>query len=433
MLVRLWASPTERLGPLTVAATTNGRYSDNPDRDWMLRALRGDITSDAAYQIVRNTRWMWRSQLLNDPEAVAALNIGDNAHIDDPARFEPLDETWQQPFDPDPATTAAFEQRAGQDDFADGYQPEWDLDTPPDPQETFIDWSTFWDDEGTDEEWLVDQVFARGRGHALYAQAKQGKSLFVLHAAARLAATNPAADVVYLDYEMTRSDIRDRLEDMGYGPADDLSRLHYALLPSIPPLDTIDGANALLELVRAVQRPSCDLLAVIDTTGRAVVGEENSNDTIRGFYRWTGSALKRHEVTWVRLDHAGKDATKGQRGGSAKNDDVDIVWKLKAGDQGAIILHREAARMAWVPEKVSFTRSDGPLRYVAGPEAWPAGTKHLADELAALGLPADITRNKARAALKEAGVSAANDVLGAALRFRRTGLRTALTELQRTV
>lgn len=298
----------------------------------------------------------------------------------------------------------------------------------PDPPQTFINWNDFWAEDTTDEEWLVDQVFAKGRGHALYAQAKQGKSLFVLHAAARLATTNPHVDVIYLDYEMTRSDVRDRLEDMGYGPTNDLSRLHYALLPAIPPLDTLEGANALLELVAGVQRPDCDLFIVIDTTGRAVIGEENSNDTIRGFYRWTGSALKRLQVTWVRLDHAGKDATKGQRGGSAKNDDVDVVWKLQAGDNGAITLHREAARMSWVTDKVTFTRHDAPLRYTPGPEMWPAGTKDIADQLDQLGLPPDISRNKAREAINQAGVKASNDVLGAAVRWRASqARRTDLT------
>ena len=295
------------------------------------------------------------------------------------------------------------------------------------PVHPFIIWDDFWAEDTTDEEWLIDQVFAKGRGHALYAQAKQGKSLFVLERSARLAVTNPDCDVVYLDYEMTRSDVRDRLTDMGYGPGDDLTRLHYALLPALPPLDTLEGANALLELCTSVHRPSCDLFVVIDTTGRAVIGEENSNDTIRGFYRWTGSALKRNEVTWVRLDHAGKDVTKGQRGGSAKNDDVDIVWKLSAGDAGAITLHREAARMSWVPDHITFSRSDAPLRYETGPEMWPAGTKDLAGELDQLGLPTDIGRNKARAAINEAGISASNEVLGAACRWRASKARSDLS------
>lgn len=112
---------------LTVAPpTSNGRYSNDPDRDWMLRALRGETTSEAAYQIVANTRWMWRNgQLAADQEAITALNIGDNKHLDDPLRFAPLEETWQPPGDYDPTTQAAFDERAQEPDFAAGYQP-WD-------------------------------------------------------------------------------------------------------------------------------------------------------------------------------------------------------------------------------------------------------------------------------------------------------------------
>ena len=301
------------------------------------------------------------------------------------------------------------------------------------PQAMFLNWDDFWAEEPTDEEWLIDQVFARGRGHALYAQAKQGKSLFVLHAAARLAVTNPDADVIYLDYEMTRSDVRDRLEDMGYGPTDNLTRLHYALLPAIPPLDTAEGAYALIELCDTVQRPDSDLFVVVDTTGRAVEGEENSNDTIRGFYRWTGTALKRRQITWVRLDHAGKDITKGQRGGSAKNDDVDIVWKLQAGDDGAITLHCDAARMSWVRPQITFTRHNGPLRYTPGADMWPAGTKDIADHLDALGLPNETSRRCAKPALTEAGIACSNDVLAAAIRYRKSARRNDMSWIENSL
>src|SRR5215207_7410755 len=69
---------------------------------------------------------------------------------------------------------------------------------------------------------------------------------------------------------------------------------------------------------------------------RAVAGEENSADTLRNFNRHTGSLLKRHGNTWWRADHSGKDPTKGARGTSAKNDDVDIVWQLNRTESGAV-------------------------------------------------------------------------------------------------
>jgi Fe2+ transport system protein FeoA len=47
-------------------------------------------------------------------------------------------------------------------------------------------------------------------------------------------------------------DLRERLEGFGYGPDDDLSLLHYALLPTIDPLDTELGAAYVVDA--AVQR-----------------------------------------------------------------------------------------------------------------------------------------------------------------------------------
>lgn len=286
------------------------------------------------------------------------------------------------------------------------------------PDSPFLNWHELFTEEGSDDEWLYEDVFALGRGHAVYAMHKQGKSLFLLYCAAHLATTRTDIDVVYVDYEMTRSDIRERLEDMGYGTDSDLTRLHYALLPSIPPLDTAEGMAALLDLVERVQRPNCHLFVVIDTTARAAQGEENSADTYRDFYRWTGSALKRRGITWVRLDHAGKDPTKGQRGSSSKGDDVDVVWRLQQADNG-IVLHRDAARMSWVNEKVTFTIRTDPLRYERADFLWPAGTTGLAATLDRLDVPLGASKRQARQMLTEADEKAGSELLLKALRWRR--------------
>jgi hypothetical protein len=114
-----------------------------------------------------------------------------------------------------------------------------------------VDWSKFWAGDHTEEDWLAYPLIPRGRSIALYAPAKAGKSTIVLSLVAALATgrdilgfgPSPAADVLYLDYEMTEADLAERLSELGYGPDDDLSRLHYALLPSLPPLDTPAGAS----------------------------------------------------------------------------------------------------------------------------------------------------------------------------------------------
>jgi hypothetical protein len=288
--------------------------------------------------------------------------------------------------------------------------PTWD-DHADDP--VFVDWPTLWDDDDHTE-WLYEPVLALGRGHAIYADAKQGKSLFILWVCTQLTARDDT-DIVYLDYEMTRDDLRERLDDMGYGPHSNLERIHYALLPSLPPLDTGEGAGALLRLCDQIQVPERRLFVVIDTFGRAAEGEENSNDTARDFYRWTGTPLKRRQITYVRLDHAGKDVTKGQRGGSAKRDDVDVVWKLTQQDEGGIKLHRDAARMSWIPETVAFGMTKEPLGFDPELETWPADTRKVADQLDLLGVPLDASYNQAR----KAGVEGRKQTVLKALKFRR--------------
>jgi hypothetical protein len=282
----------------------------------------------------------------------------------------------------------------------------------------FIDWSELWTMHLGGEDWIFEPLFARGRGHSLYARAKQGKSLLVLWAAARLA-TVGGVTVVYLDYEMSLADVHDRLIDMGYGPGTDLSNLHYALIPSLPALNSEAGARALHELIRSVWDGTDELFVVIDTISRAVDGKENSNDTIQDFFKYSGTMLKKLEATWVRLDHAGMDAKKGARGGSTKADDVDVVWYLSSKDD-TVKLHRDAARVPWIPEDVTFVRKSKPLSFeLKGGHVYSAKEKAIAAELDDLGVPVRCTVAEAQAALSAAGKGKRKEDVGVAVRYRK--------------
>jgi KaiC/GvpD/RAD55 family RecA-like ATPase len=283
----------------------------------------------------------------------------------------------------------------------------------------YIDWEHFWATDHTEEEWLFQDVIALGRAHAVYAKHGVGKSLFTTYLAARMA-TEGKAVVQYLDFEMTEADLWERLSDMGYSSKDDLSRLHYALLPSLPPLDTQAGADALLTAVGSLleEHRGDPVITVVDTMSRAIVGEENSADTFRNFYRYSGLGLKQRGVTWMRLDHAGKDRQQGQRGSSSKGDDVDIVWRLSRTDNG-IRLDREKARMSWVPETTTFGRFEGPLRYLPVVRDWPDGTASLANLLDRLGLPLDASSRACQEKLREIDEGRQNTLICAALRWRR--------------
>lgn len=290
-----------------------------------------------------------------------------------------------------------------------------------------IDWPAFWSREHIGEDWLVEPVLPRGRQVALWASHKTGKSLITLEMAAGLATgravlaqpEGPPVDVVYLDMEMTEDDLHERLSDMGYGPEVDLSRLHYYLLPWLPPLDTDAGGR---ELVAIAQHHGAAAV-VIDTMSRVISGEENSADTIRAFYRHTGLPLKSLGVSVLRLDHGGKDPAKGQRGTSSKGDDVDVVWKLSPLDSG-LQLKKDVARMTWVPDAVTLTREEAPLRHVVTSGlGYLAGTKDVADELEEMGVDPSLSLRAIVKAYRDAGRTAGNDVLRSAAKFHKSNER----------
>jgi len=306
-------------------------------------------------------------------------------------------------------------------------------DTPQDPLEppepppwqvALIDWPEFWKHEQIERDFLINPLLVRGRGHALYASAKVGKSLLMLEAAAACATdtacmwTQPRGEpltVVYFDMEMTEDDLRARILDLGYTDTDDLSHLHYYLLPSLPALDTAEGGSVVEQIVGDHHAD----IVVIDTMARVIEGEENNADTYRAFYRHTGTRLKRRKVTWSRLDHAGKDPTKGQRGSSAKADDVDIVWQMKTTNSG-LQLRATHRRIPWVPEVITLRRDTTPLRHQIIGGDYPTGTADLARRLDDAGAPLwDLTRRQARALLTDTGHKATTELIVPAIQFRQ--------------
>ena len=150
-----------------------------------------------------------------------------------------------------------------------------------------IDWPPFWAEEST-ASFLVDPLLPKGRQVVLYAPAKAGKSELALWTAAKAATGQDLfgnsiepVTVLYLDLEMTEDDVKERLDDFGYGPHTDLSQLCYSQHPGIPPLDTARGGEALESEITALGAE----LVIIDTLSKVVEGEENAADTYLAFAR----------------------------------------------------------------------------------------------------------------------------------------------------
>ena len=305
--------------------------------------------------------------------------------------------------------------------------PPWDAaDSPGDSWGLVpVDWSTFWNDDGGAADWAIEPLVPAGRCTALYSVAKSGKSLLALDIAAAAATgrsvlgqeSRPPVTVLYVDLEMTSADLRERLADLGYGPDDDLSRLVYLQLPAMPGLDSDLGGELLVDM--AIRHLAT--VVVIDTMARAVAGEENSADTYRNFYRHTGRRLKAAGIAVLRLDHQGKDASLGQRGSSAKDDDLDVVFKLTTTGPGLLLLTRTRSRVPWIPAELAIKRHEEPvLRHVLEADAWPAGTADTSVALDDHDVPLDATVDTAMRALRSAGAGRRKAVVLAALKYRRT-------------
>lgn len=294
-----------------------------------------------------------------------------------------------------------------------------------------VNWHDLMSKPPAEADWLADSFLAKGRQHSLAASHKTGKSLFLLSTCARLAIGRDPFDpsrqiepvkTLYLDMEMTEEDLRERLDDMGHtDPADwemFMQNFTYLLLPNFAPLDTPHGAAELAEVLDHVQP---DLIA-IDTFSRVTVGDENDASTTQDFYKYTGIEIKRRKITSVRLDHFGKDTAKGTRGSSAKGDDVDVGWEIKATETGHQLI-RQFARMGWVPEKVEFNQTSEPLGWEHGTTSWPKGTMDAVALLDQIEWPLDCGRPGAIAELKHQFPDTKlprNEAMGAGIRYRRT-------------
>ena len=286
-----------------------------------------------------------------------------------------------------------------------------------------VDWSQLWAKAGDPPEWLCEPLLLAGRAVALFSPAKAGKSLLCLEIAAALATGRPVLgnparapiSVLYVDCENTEDDLRERLADLGYGPDSDLSRLHYLSFPTLPALDSARGGY---HLQRVAEHHDARLV-VIDTVSRVIDGEENDADTFRALYRHAVMPLKAAGRAVLRLDHTGKDLTRGQRGSSAKVDDVDAVWQLVARPGGAIDLKRTHSRNRHGAEWLTLTRLADPLRHVLAVGALDADVAEVVALLDRLEVPVEWGRDKVKQVLTEAGERRGNDLLTTAIRERK--------------
>lgn len=280
-------------------------------------------------------------------------------------------------------------------------------------------------DEEFELVWLVDGLWPTGKHLHLFAAHKTGKSLISLHIAVSLAmGKDPFTgspiqphDVTYIDKEMTRQDLQERLFDMGLTQAmkqGGLDKLHYHFYPNIGYLDTVEGGGRLMQWV---DKDGSDVV-IIDTLSRVVKGEENSNDTYKNFYNYTGAALKANGIAMLRLDHEGHQVGHS-RGASSKADDVDLVYHLKMMDTG-LMLEMKFSRISYVRKTITLAQGADVLDFTSTDlKSWPAGTVDRAKELDSLGVPDGLSLRKTQKWLREHDYTVGRtEVLSAAIKYR---------------
>lgn len=278
---------------------------------------------------------------------------------------------------------------------------------------TPVDWAAAFKQQPDEIAWLYKEFLEAGTINALFAKPGTGKSLIALEIAAYL--NGRGASVVYVDDENRITDLVERLDKFGFGPAD-LDRLHMYSFAGLPPLDTPVGGVHLLALATEHDAQ----LVILDTTTRMVEGRENDSDTFLQLYRCSLVPLKSRGMTVLRLDHPGKDSDRGQRGSSSKGDDVDTIWQLVTVQDGdEYRLERTKSRSGHGPSSFSLRRQFAPLRHVWNcPESDPIFK--ISGQLDDLGIPRKAGRPAVRDALKAAGVEINNALLTAAIRHRKT-------------
>ena len=282
-------------------------------------------------------------------------------------------------------------------------------------------------DRDFERDWLVEKFWPTDAHIHIFASAKTGKSLLMLWIAANLALGRDAFTgepikryrIAYVDNEMTESDLQERLNDMGM-PFEELEGwLLYFSYPTLPPMDTESGGLETLSMMNHYESK----VLVIDTLSRVVRGEENSNDTYRNFYAYTGRLLKANNIALSRLDHAGHDAKKS-RGASAKADDVDLVYQLerRAGrdESPGYKVSRTHARMGGIPEFIELLLTDDPISIKStAMRSWSEQAIRKARELDGINAPIVISQREAIRLLRDNALQPGKtQYLSEALRLR---------------
>jgi hypothetical protein len=236
---------------------------------------------------------------------------------------------------------------------------------------SLVDWEEAFDFDPDSIEFLPGGFARAGDYVSIIGDGKVGKSVFCHDWAWRMAtgqhflgkSMSGPLPVLYLDRENDKVIYTDHFRSYGATPQT-MGDLKFLSFPQFPGLDTPQGGRTFVDLVKR----SGAKVVFIDTISRFVEGEENDNNTWLKVYIYSIVPLRDYDdsITIIRIDHFGKDKTKGGRGGSAKEQDVSNVYEMKKTNKG-FVLERTHTRSGIGPETVAFYRTGRALEKMWAP------------------------------------------------------------------
>lgn len=279
-----------------------------------------------------------------------------------------------------------------------------------------LDWAAFLETDLGAMKWHAGQLLEQGQQMSLIGAGKVGKSLLTLEWAVAMSAgysflgdeKRESIPVLYLDQENSPRDIQRRIKALGY-QADELKNLTYLSFPSVGPLDTRDGAAALMKRVNQFNPQ----VVILDTVSRFISKPENDSNTWLELYNLSLKRLKARGISLIRLDHFGKDTDRGGRGSSAKTQDIDHVWELTEQGRDTFRLRRTYTRSGLGPDDLMLTRHGAPGENgttwhevrADGPRPFEGLAAQAAvKQLDLAGIPIDYGRDRAKDAGMKLGI-----------------------------
>lgn len=184
--------------------------------------------------------------------------------------------------------------------------------------------------------WIIDGILPEGGFTLAYGKRSTMKSFAVLDMGLSLASGSAyhgrkvkQGRVVYFAGEGFRGANR---RIAAWFKARKLNRADYArdfaLAPFTSKWDTLQGRELVRQHLGAIAKDGPISIVIIDTARRAMSGDENAPTSVGQFLDGVNAICREFNCGSLIVHHAGKDDSKGARGGSNFEDDADAVFRF---------------------------------------------------------------------------------------------------------